>query len=218
MVVVQQSQIRITPAVLKSAAAAASSTTAWQPLLHVGNTNVRSRKRYAHIIIEHLVLDGSTVPRDQEMSVWGSHIRNSGIILRCCDQVLIRHCIIRNCASGGIVPQHCTDVTIEHCLLEHNVWDGIAPFDCKRVRIRHCTFRKNGGAGISLDGFCVYITISHNIFADNRWQVWSRAAVQVRLLGLSPTAKKICLGGAPGCGYEPEEWQHMAQEVAKYPL
>ena len=93
--------------------------------------------------------------------------------------------MVNNCRSGGIVPQHCTNVLIEHCVLEDNFFDGIHPHHCQRVRIKHCIFRNNRAAGVSLDGGCRYVTLSHCRFENTKpvqWDVWRRDASWVRMI------------------------------------
>lgn len=181
----QQSQVRLAHRTLF-----ARNTSLKHPVVHVGPVTPHDHTtRYRHIHLSHLLIDGCqqefSTDSKGEMSAWGTHIRNNGISIRQCDDVVIQYCVVRNCRSGGIVPQHCTNVLIEHCVLEDNFFDGIAPYHCQRVRIKHCIFRNNRAAGISLDGGCKYVTISHCRFENTRpvsWDVWSREASGVRML------------------------------------
>lgn len=165
-----------------------------RPLIHIGETTSTGRKRFKNIIIRNCILDGAAAEVPHENSEWGSFIRNNGISLRNCDRVWIQDCIIRNCRSGGIVPQHCTDVTIERCTIESHYFDGIAPFHCERVRIRDCILRHNAYAGISIDGFCKYITISHCQFENNqKWNIWCRQGMYLRVNPRQPVS--TCIRG-----------------------
>jgi Right handed beta helix region len=183
-----------------------------RPLIHIGETTVTGRRRFHNIIIRHCVLDGATDNVPHEDSQWGSFIRNNGISLRNCDRVWIHDCVIRNCRSGGIVPQHCTDVTIERCVLETHHFDGIAPFHCERVRIRDCILRDNAYAGISIDGFCRYITISGCQFENNqKWKIWCRQGSHVRVTPREVVSTCI---RSDFCTPDQTDWT----EVQQYPL
>jgi parallel beta-helix repeat protein len=117
-----------------------------------------------NITIENLILDGNKANQDYE--IWQlilNYIRNNGISIRHCRNVIIRNCVIKNARSGNIViEKECENITIEGCHLSNAYFDGIACYISKNCIIKNNIIENNVYAGMSFD-----LQFNDNIISGN---------------------------------------------------
>jgi parallel beta-helix repeat protein len=109
-------------------------------------------------VIEGLTIDGN---RDQAEPLDGC--RGGGIYLFECEDVAIRHCVVRNYNGDGISFQVSQRVTVEECLSEHNAGLGLHPGSGSQQPI----VRGNRSLGNDRDGLYVCWRVKHGLFENN---------------------------------------------------
>lgn len=152
------------------------------PLVIVGDTETNPRFTVSDILIEGLLIDGRM--HNQRYEIYGGAIdgiRNSGIVLRRAENIVIRNCIIRHCRSAGIViEKNCKNILIENCEIYYNFFDGIAGYDSSECIIRNCKIHSNRAAALSFDLQFNNINVSDCIFHHNTIAVFIRDCKNIK--------------------------------------
>lgn len=146
------------------------------PLVIIGDTEINPRYTVSDIIIEDLIIDGNF--KNQSHEINGDKkdgIRNSGIVIRKAENVIIRNCIIRHCRSAGVVIEKgCKNILIENCEIYYNYFDGIAGYDSEECEIRNCRIHSNRAAALSFDWNFNDVLVRDCVFHHNETAVFIR--------------------------------------------
>jgi parallel beta-helix repeat protein len=111
-----------------------------------------------NVVIEGLTIDGN---RDKAERLDGC--RGGGIYLFECENVAIRHCVVRHYNGDGISFQVSQHVTVEECLSEQNAGLGLHPGSGSQYPI----VRGNRSLGNDGDGLYVCWRVKQGLFEKN---------------------------------------------------
>lgn len=118
--------------------------------------------RVKNAAVEGLTIDGNRSKSAHQVD----GCRAGGIYLAECEQVTIRHCVVRNYNGDGIVLGVSHRVTVEDCLSENNAGLGLHPGSGSQSPV----FRRNRSAGNGGDGLFVCWRVRHGLFEDNEFE------------------------------------------------
>ena len=120
--------------------------------------------------VEGLTIEGN---RSQRARLDGC--RGGGIYLFQCEDVAIRHCVVRDYNGDGISFQVSQRVLVEDCACEGNAVLGLHPGSGSQ----HPMVRRNRSVGNGSDGLYVCWRVKHGVFEDNELRDNGGAGVSI---------------------------------------